>query len=148
MLSWYVGRFGSISVQTKSKVIDGALNVHFSDRRSMSEENIYIFKPSFLKRQYELRTAKGYGHIFRALNVDCVVGFDAPVFDMCSTGDFRGLQDAICSGHISRHVVNPLGMGLLHVSTLSDLYTQSLTMDSMLQVAFREMCALGFSRLV
>ena len=148
MLSWYEGIFGNISFQTKSKVIEDALNVHFPDRRPVSEENILIFKPSFMKSQYEIRTVKRYGHISRTLSVDCVVGFEAPIFDMCSAGDIIGLRDAIYSGRISRDVVNPLGMGLLHVSTPSDLYTQYLTIDSMLQVAFREIYVLGFLKLV
>ena len=147
MLPWYAGIFGSISLQTKSKVIGGALSVHFSDRLSMSEETIVVFKPSFMKRQYELRTVKRCGHISRNLSVDFVVGFDAPVFEMCSTGDIRGLRDAICSGRISIDVVNPWGMGLLHVSTIFDLHTQCLTIDSMLQVASRKRCVHGFSRL-
>ena len=147
MLACYAGIFGTISLQTKSKVIGGALSVHFSDRLSMSEENIVIFKPSFMKRQFELRTVKRCGHISRNLSVDCVVGFDAPVFDMCRAGDIRGLRDAIYSGQVSIDVVNPWGMGLLHVCTIFDLRTQYLTTDSMLQVAFREICVLGFSKL-
>ena len=116
MLHWYAGILGNIYVRTKSKVIDDGLNVHVVHKRSVSEESTFIFRPSFIKNQYELRSVERCGHKFRNLRFDCVVGFKAPVFEMCRSGDIRGLRDAFLSGSVSPDVVNPLGMGLLHVS--------------------------------
>ena len=50
-----------------------------------------------------------------------MVGFKALVFDMCRSGDIRGLQDAFYNGSVSLNVVDPLGMGLLHVSVIARL---------------------------
>ena len=146
MLLWYAGLFGNLSLQTKSKYIDDNPNVHAVDKRAVSEERIFIFRPSFLKNnQFELRVINRCGHIARTLSMDCVVDFKAPVFDMCRSGDIRGLRDAYYSGSISLNVVNPLGMGLLHVSVCARLCSCYLIVDSMRRVAFKKTCVLGFS---
>lgn len=118
MIFWYTGLLGDIRLQTKSKVIDGASNVHIVDKRFDFEESIIIFRPFLVKNQYELHFVNRCGHISRTLSTDCVVEFDAPVFGMCRSGDIRGLRDAFYSGSVSFNVVDPYGNGLLHVSTL------------------------------
>lgn len=80
--------------------------------------------------------------------MDCVVDFRAPVFNMCRSGDIRGLRDAFYSGSVSLNVVNPLGMGLLHVSVVVRSHSHYLKVDSMQRVASRENCVLGFSKWV
>ena len=118
ILCWYTGILGNISLRTKSKVVGDTLSVHSVDRGSVCEERIIIFRPSFIKNQYELQSIDRCGKISRALSTDCVVDFKAPVFDMCRSGDIRGLEDAFTNRNVYLNVVNPLGMGLLHVSTL------------------------------
>ncbi len=118
MRPWYNGVLGNISYQTKSKDIDDALNVHVVHRQSLSEESIIVFRPSFLKKQYVWHSIDRGGHISKSLSTDCVVSFKAPVFDMCRSGDIRGLQDAFSNGSVSIDVVNQYGMGLLHVGAV------------------------------
>lgn len=117
LLCWYTGILGSISLRTKSKIINDALNVHAVHGRTVSEESVIVFRPSFMKNQYELRFVNRCGSISRTLSTDCVVDFYPPVFDMCCSGDIRGLCDAFDNGSVSINVVDPLGRGLLHVST-------------------------------
>ena len=119
MLFWYTGVLGNVSVQKKSKITNKALNVHVVHEGSVSEESIYIFRPSFVKNQYELRFVKRRGHVFRNLSIDCVVDFKAPVFNMCRAGNIKGLREAFESGSVSPNVVNPFGMTLLHVSIIT-----------------------------
>ena len=119
MLFWYAGILGNISLQTKSKVVDDALNVHIVHKRSSSEEFIVVFRPSFMINKYELRVVYRRGQISTTLYTDCVVDFKAQVFDMCRAGDIGGLLAAFESGSVSLDVVDPYGMGLLHVSTIT-----------------------------
>lgn len=118
-LSWYIGILGNVSLRTKSKVIHEVRNVHIVNKPSLYDECIFIFRPSFLKKQYELRLTNGCGLISRSLTTDCVVDFKAPVFEMCRLGDIRGLRQAFSGGSTSLNVVDPFGMGLLHVSTFA-----------------------------
>ncbi len=122
MFVWYTGILGNVSLQTKSKVINGTLNVHIVHKRSVYEERVIVIRSSFTNNQFELRFVNKCGHISRTLSTDCVVDFKAPVFDMCRSGDITGLRDAFNSGSASIHVVNPFGMGLLHVSTLFQIF--------------------------
>lgn len=148
MLLWHVGKLGYVSLQTKSKYIDDTINAHTADKPFVSEERIIVFRPSFWKNQFELRLANTCGRISRTLSMDCVVNFKAPVFDMCRSGDIRGLRDAFYSGSVSLNVVNPLGMGLLHVSVVTRTHSHHLNVDSMQRVASKKKCVLGFSKLV
>ena len=148
MLLWYMGILGYVSILTKSKFIDDVFNVRTSDKRSISEERIVVVRPSFLMFQVELRYIKCCGRISRTLTIDCVVLFKAPVFDMCRSGDIKGLRDACYAGSVSLEVVDPLGMGLLHVSVVARPYAHHLNVSSMRRVAFRKTYVLGFSRWV
>ena len=69
--TWYNGILGNVTVQTKSSLIGSALNVRIFDETS--EETVYILRPSFLKKYYELRYLKSCGRISRTLNIDRVV---------------------------------------------------------------------------
>ena len=144
---WYMGKFGNIIIQTRLKIVDDDLKFHIVGKQSVSEERIIVLRPAFMKNQFELRFVNKYGHISRTLSTDCVVDYRAPVFDMCRLGDVKGLQDVFRSGSASLHVVNPLGMGLLHVSIFSpDSCLHLLILGSMQRVAFRKNYVLGFSR--
>ena len=128
MLLWYTGILGNISLQIKSKVIDKALNVHVVHKNCASEELNIAFRPSFVNNQYELRVVYRRGQISPSFRTDCVTDFKAPVFDMCRAGDIGGLRAAFESGSVSLDVVDPYGMGLLHVSTITQhLFTSSDT---------------------
>ena len=142
---WHTGILGYVSVRTKSKFVDDTHNAHTVDKQFVSQERIIIFRPSFWTVQLELHFANTYGRISRTLSTDCVIGFKAQVFEMCRSGDLQGLQDAYNSGSVSLNVVDPLGMGLLHVSVIARPYARYLKVDSMLQVAFRKTCVLGCS---
>ena len=144
MLLWHLGILGYVSVQTESKFVDDIHNADTVDKRLMSKERIIVFRPSFWKIQLELHYFNNSGRISRTLSTDCVIDFKAPVFDMCRSGDIEGLRDAFYSGSISLDVVNPLGMGLLHVSVVARPYVNNLNADSMRRVAFRATCVLGF----
>lgn len=119
MICWYTGILGNISLRTKSRFTNDALSVHIVDKRSVSKESIIVIRPSFMKNHYELRFVNRGGYISPGLRTECVIDFRSPVFDMCRSGDIRGLRDAFDSGSVSLDAVNPLGMGLLHVSTFS-----------------------------
>ena len=143
-LIWPLGPLGNVSIQTKSKFVDDGLKVRVPHKRIVSEERSIVFRPSFFKIQYELHSHNRCGRISRTLRSDCVVDFQAPVFDMCRAGDIRGLRDAFYSGSVSLDVVNPLGMGLLHVSVFARLYPPHLKLDSLRRVVSRKTCVLGF----
>ena len=55
------------------------------------------------------------------LNVDHVVDYKNPVFEMCRSGDILGLHGAFCGERASPDMVNLCGMGLLHVSLSNSL---------------------------
>ena len=148
MILWYMGILGYASVQTKSRFVDDTHNAHTVDKQFVSQERIIIFRPSFWKAQLELHFANTCGRISRTLSTDCVIDFKAPVFDMCRSGDVLGLKDAFYSGSVSLEVVDPLGMGLLHVSVAARAYHHHLTVNSMRRVAFRKTYVLGFSEWV
>lgn len=114
MICWYTGILGNISLRTKSRFTNDALSVHIVDKRSVSKESIIVIRPSFMKNHYELRFVNRGGYISPGLRTECVIDFKSPVFDMCRSGDIRGLRDAFDSGSVSLDAVNPLGMGLLH----------------------------------
>ena len=145
MFLWHTGILGYVSVRTKSKFVDDTHNTHTVDKRFVSQERIIIFRPSFWKVQLELHLANTCDRISRTLSTDYVIDLKAQVFEMSRTGDVRGLQDAFYSGSISLNVVDPLGMGLLHVSIVARPYARHLKVDSMPQAAFRKTCVLGFS---
>lgn len=86
----------------------------------MSEETCIVLRPSFLRNHYELHFVERFGRIFRTLNVDRVVEYKDPVFEMCRTGDMTGLYGAFCAGRACPDTVNPMGTGLLHVGNLLD----------------------------
>ena len=148
MLLWYMGILGYVSILTKSKFMDDAFNAHTLDKRFMSEERIVVVRPSFLMSQVELRFVNSCGRISRTLSMDCVVPFKAPVFDMCRSGDIKGLRHAYYAGSVSLEVVDPLGMGLLHVSVVARPCPHQLNVNSMRRVAFRKNYVLGFSEWV
>lgn len=128
MLFWYTGILGNMRLQTRSKVVDDALNVHIVHKRSSSEELIVVLRPSFMINKYELRFVYRRGQISTTLRTDCVVEFKAQVFDICRAGDIGGLSAAFESGSTSLDVVDPYGMGLLHVRTITrHLYSASNT---------------------
>ena len=141
----HMGIFGYAIVQTKSRFVDDIHNTHTVDKRFVSEDRTIIIRPSFWKAQLELHFATICGRISRTLSTDCVIDFKAHVFEMCRSGDLRGLQDAYYNGSVSLNVVDPLGMGLLHVSVVARPYARHLKVDSMPQVAFRKTCVLGCS---
>ena len=126
MILRYMGILGYASVQTKSRFVDDTHNAHTVDKRFVSHERIIIFRPSFWKAQLELHFANTCGRISRTLSTDCVIGLKAQVFKMCRSGDLRGMQDAFYSGSVSLNVVDPLGMGLLHVSVVARPYARHL----------------------
>lgn len=140
-----MGILGNVSIQTKSKFVDDTVNAHAVDKRFMSEEHTVVVRPSFWKAQFGLHYVNNCGRISRTLSTDYVVDFKAPVFDFCRSGDIKGLRDAFYSGSISLDVVNPLGMGLLHVSVDPGTYARHLNVDSMRQAIFRKICVAGFS---
>ena len=148
MLLWYMRTLGYVSILSKSTFIDDAVNIRTVDKRLMSEEQIVVFRPPFLMSQVELRYVNCCGRISRALTVDHVIPFKAAVFDMCRSGDINGLRDAYYAGSVSLEVVDPLGMGLLHVSVAARPYHHHLTVNSMRRVAFRKTYVLGFSEWV
>ena len=112
----YSGILGSVTVQNKSRF--AGLDIRVVDAKSVSEEMVVILRPSFLNHYYDLRRMKNFSRISWTLNVDCVVDYKNPVFEMCRSGDILGLYGAFCGGRASPDMVNPLGMGLLHVSNL------------------------------
>ena len=144
MILQYMGILGYASVQTKSRFVDNTHNAHTFDKRFVSKERIIIFRPSFWKTQLELHFANTCGRISRTLSTDCVIGLKAEVFEMCRSGDLQGLQDAFYNGSIFLNVVDPLGMGLLHVSIVARPYAHRLKVNSMPQAAFIKTCVLGF----
>lgn len=97
-----------------------------------------------MKKHLEYRVVNRVGNIFRSITANCVVDFKEPIFEMCRSGDIRGIQAAI--QNISLHVVNPLGMKLLHVSTILDPCHHRLQFDSMRRVAFRKNFVPGSSK--
>lgn len=123
--TWYEynGILGNVTVQNKSRF--AGHDIRFVDAKSVSEEMVVILRPSFLKHYYDLRRMRNFSRISWTLNVDCVVDYKDPVFEMCRSGDILGLHAAFCGGRASPDAVNSLGMGLLHVSeffrTFSDL---------------------------
>ena len=145
MMLWYMGILGYVSVQTKSKYVDDTHPAHVIDKGLLSEERIIVFRPSFWKTQLELHFVNVCGRISRTLSTDCVIDFKAPIFEMCRSGDVRGLKDAFYSGSVSLNVVDPLGRGLLHVSVVARPYAHQLKVDSMPRVAFRKTCVFVFS---
>ena len=144
ILLWYMGILGCVSIQKKSKFIDDIVNAHTVDKRSMFEERIIVFRPSFWKAQFGLHYVNNCGRISRTLSTDCVVPFKTPVLEMCRSGDVGGLKAAFYAGSVSLNVVDPLGRGLLHVSVVARPYAQQLKVDSMPRVAFRKTCVFGF----
>ena len=144
MLLSYMGILGYVSILTKSKFMDDVFNAHTLDQRFMSEERIVVLRPSFFMSQVELRFVNSCGRISRSLSMDCVVPFKAPVFEMCCSGDIEGLKDAYYAGSVSLEVVDPLGMGLLHVSVVARPYPHQLNVNSMRRVASRKIYVLGF----
>ena len=120
MLLWYLGILRNKSIQTKSKFIDDTVNAHTVDKRFVFEERMIVFRPSFWKAQFGLHYVNSCGRISRTLNMDCVVPFKTPVLEMCRSGDIGGLKDAFYAGSVSLNVVDPLGMGLLHVSVVAN----------------------------
>lgn len=145
MFLWHTGILGYVSVRTRSKFVDDIHNTHTVDKRFVSQERIIIFRPSFWKVQLELHFASTCDRISRTLSTDYVIDLKAQVFEMSRTGDVQGLKEAYYNGSISLNVVDPLGMGLLHVSIIARPYARHLKVDSMPQVAFRKTCVLGFS---
>ena len=115
IMTWYNGILGNVIIQKKSKSVSNALNVRVANARSTSEETVIVLRPSLLRNHYELHFVESFGHISRTLNVDRVVDYKDPVFEMCRSGDITGLHGAFCDGRASPYIVNPMGMGLLHV---------------------------------
>ena len=126
LMTWYNGILGNVTIQKKSKSVGNALNVRVANARSISEETVIVLRPSFLTNHYELHFVESFGHISRTLNVDRVVDYKDPVFEMCRSGDITGLTDAFCGGRASPYTVNPMGTGLLHVSDPFDLQLHCL----------------------
>ena len=120
VLTWYNGIFGIVTVKKKSKFANSALNISSVFTESMSEETGIILRPSLFKNCYKLHFMETLGNISRTLNVDRVVDYKDPIFKMCRSGDILGLEDAFRSKRASPDMVNPMGWGLLHVSSFLD----------------------------
>lgn len=118
ILTWYNGILGNVTVQKSSKFVGNVINACGVDVRSMPEETCIILRPSFLRNQDELHCVERFGRISRTLNVDRVVEYKDPVFEMCHIGDITGLYGAFCAGRASPDIVNPMRTGLLHVGNL------------------------------
>ena len=126
VMTWYNGVLGSVTIRQKSKSVSNALKVRVANARSTSEETVIILRPSFLKNHYELHIVESFGHISRTLNVDRVVDYKDPVFEMCRAGDIAGLNNVFCGGKASPYTVNPMGTGLLHVGNPFDCHLHCL----------------------
>ena len=107
--------FGKVTIQKKSKSVGNALNVRVANARSMFEETVIVLRPSFLRNHYEVHFVESFGYISRTLNVDLVVDYKDPMFEMCRFGDITGLHGAFCDGRASPYTVNSTGTGSLHV---------------------------------
>ena len=115
VMTWYNGILGNVTIQKKSKSVGNALNVRVANARFTSKETVLLLRPSFLRNHYELHCAESFGHISRTLNVNRVVDYKDPMFEMCRSGDITGLHGAFCDGRASPYTVNSTETGLLHV---------------------------------
>ena len=120
VMTWYNGILGNVTIQKWSKSVSNALNAHIANARSTSEEMVIVLRPSFLRNHFELHFVESFGHIPRTLNVDRVVDYRDPVFDMCRSGDIIGLHSAFCEGRASLYTVDSWGTSLLHVGNPFD----------------------------
>lgn len=70
-----------------------------------------------MKKQYKLSVVNRCGGISRTLGTGCVVDFKAPVFNIVTQANNKGLRDAFHSGSVPLDAVSPVGLGLMPVST-------------------------------
>ena len=141
----YNGLFGTVTILKKSKYAGNSLGSRTVDAESISRETVLLLRPSFWMKHFELRFEESFGRISRTLNVDRVLDFEDPVFEMCRAGDIMGLHGAFRGGRASPDVVDELGMGLLHVGNLlaTLISLRLLTRSSMRPVATNLRCVIG-----
>lgn len=70
-----------------------------------------------MKKQYKLSVVNRCGGISRTLSTGCVVDFKAPVFNIVTQANIKGLRDAFLSESVPLDLFDPVGLGLQPVST-------------------------------
>lgn len=140
----YKSIFGIIRFDKKSKRSNHCANTRSHQSDISLEEDLYLIKPSFLRRGFELRFCNSFGRISRSLSIYPVITADDPVFKMCQKGDIDGLQSAISRGSFSPFVLDHVGRTLLHVCGYVIIALRDeLMRRSMQRCIFTAICALG-----
>jgi hypothetical protein len=98
-------------MQQSGQKLDGQDKFHV-------KEYILCLSSTMLGYYISLCFKNAYGSISHSLQVDPIADFDAPIFELCTTGDIAGVQDMFAGRIVSPFVRDPSGRTLLHVSIL------------------------------
>lgn len=109
---WYRGVFGVIA--TQEKWISSSRSASRTAGKPVPAKRVLTITSPFLGRVVELYFGVSFASIPRALRVYQIMEFDAPIIDMCLSGDLEGIQNEFANGTISPFVVDDCGNTLLH----------------------------------
>lgn len=101
--------------KTTNSIKFNANNATKSTTINVEETVVIEFVPSFLSRCILLKYTNRCGFVSRSFRTYPVLPFDHPLWEMCYTGDMRGLRESFGNETLLPYAVDLFGRTPLHV---------------------------------